>query len=219
MSTIGIVDDREDVRITITDSIRLALPEGWDALDISPFKTLDNYLIWISQFEIVALIIDEQLNEASNQGVAVNYAGHDLVDYIRQYLPEFPIFVVTSYKNDPALQEELDGRFKYVEDIIERNAFYERPDDYIARITRAGQRYSQTFEGELAELADFAKKAATGESISIEERERAKAIQTKLETAFPIDSISTRGEWLSRMEQLIEELEVLKTDIKKQIGE
>lgn len=216
MSVIGIVDDRDDVREIMRDSVRLALPQGWAEIDISPLNSLKDYPSWIGQNEIVALIIDERLNEAAtNTGTAVSYEGHNLVDYMRRYMPELPIFVVTSFQDDPDLRE----RFRHVEDIIERNEFYERPGDYISRITRAGQRYLQTFEGELAELADFAKKSALGESISDKEQERAKAIQTKLEMAFPIESIASRGEWLSRMEQLIAEMETLKSDIEQQIGE
>ncbi len=213
MSVIGIVDDRDDVRAIMIDNVRLALPDGWEAIDIPPWNTLDNYPSWISQEEIVALIIDERLNEVANANGAVDYEGHDLVDYMRQHMPEFPIFVVTSYKEDAP---ELGERFKDVEDIIERNNFYERSGDYIPRIIRAGQRYLQTFEQELAELADFAKRSAAGEDISTGEYERAKAIQTKIETAFPIENIASRGEWLSQMEQLIAELETLKTDIEQQ---
>ncbi|VAW35541.1 hypothetical protein MNBD_CHLOROFLEXI01-3445 [hydrothermal vent metagenome] len=213
MSVIGIVDDRDDVRAIMLDNVRLALPDGWEAIDISPWNSLDNYPSWISQEEIVALIIDERLNEVANASGAVDYEGHDLVDYMRQHMPEFPIFVVTSYKEDAL---ELGERFKDVEDIIERNQFYERSSDYIPRIIRAGQRYLQTFERELAELGDFAKKSAIGEDSSTEEHERAKAIQTKIETAFPIENIASRGELLSQMEQLIAELETLKTDIEQQ---
>lgn len=215
MSVIGIVDDRDDVRGIMRDSVRLALPQEWEEIDISPLSSLADYPSWISQNEIVALIIDERLNEATNTGTTVSYEGHNLVDYMRQHMPELPIFVVTSFQDDPELRE----RFRHVEDIIERNEFYERPGDYTTRITRAGQRYLQTFEGELAELADFAKKSALGESLTVEEKERAKAIQTKLETAFPIESITSRGEWLSRMEQLVTELKTLKTDVEQQIGE
>lgn len=213
MPIIGIIDDRDDVRTIMIDSVRLALPDGWEAIDISPFSSLDTYPSWISQEEIAVLIIDERLNEVASASGAVHYEGHDLVDYMRLHIPEFPIFVVTSYKEDA---HELEERFKDVEDIITRNQFYERSGDYISRIIRAGQRYLQAFEHELAELADFAKKSAAGEAVSSEERERAKAIQTKIETAFPIENIASRGEWLSQMEQLITELEALKTDIEQQ---
>lgn len=215
MPTIGIVDDRDDVREIMWDNVRLALPNEWEVIAISPWESLEHYPSWVNQHEITVLVIDEKLNELlTNAGTAVSYEGHDLVDYMRQYMPEFPIFVVTSYPNDPDLQE----RFKYVEDIIERNKFYDRSEDYIPRLTRAGQRYLQVYEGELAELADFARKSAIGEPISVEEQERARAIQTKLVSTFPIENITSRSEWLSQMEQLIEKLELLKNDIEHQTG-
>ncbi len=212
MSVIGIVDDRDDVRTIMLDNVDLALSDGWEAIAIPPLSSLDSYPSWIGQEEIIVLIIDERLNEVASADGAVDYEGHDLVDHLRQHLPEFPIFVVTSYKENAP---ELDERFKDVEDIIERNQFYEHVNNYIPRILRAGQRYLRTFEQELAELAEFAKKSAAGEDVSPEEQKRAKAIQTKIETAFPVENIASRSEWLSQMEQLIEELEALKIDIEQ----
>lgn len=217
MPVIGVIDDRQDVRKILSDSISLTLPTGWEVIDIPPWSSLNIYPSWISENEIVALIIDEQLNEATDKSDAVNYQGHDLVDYLRQYLKELPIFVVTSHLMDSDFHDELQERFKYVEDMIERNQFYERPSDYVERMTRAGQRYLQTFEQELADLAEFAKKAAIGEDVSPEEQKRAIAIQTKIETAFPIENIANRSEWLLQMQHLIEELETLKIDIEQRL--
>lgn len=220
MPAIGIVDDRENVLSNMRDSVRLALLRNslneWEVFAIFPHKFLYDYPSWISQNEIVALIIDERLNEVlTDSEEAVSYEGHGLVDFLRSHIPEIPIFVVTSNQDDSELLE----RFKYVEDIIERSEYYDRSVDYIARITRSGQRFLQTFEDELTELANFATKVATGETILAEERDRAKAIQTKLETAFPVESIASRSEWLSHMEQLITELETLQANIEEQIGD
>ena len=114
MSIIGIVDDRDDVRTIMLDTVELALSDGWEAIAIPPLSSLDSYPSWISQEEIVVLLIDERLNEVANVNGAVDYEGHDLVDYMRQHMPEFPIFVVTSYKENAP---DLDERFKDVEDI------------------------------------------------------------------------------------------------------
>ncbi len=215
MPTIGIIDDREDIREILTENVRLYLKQDWDVVGVPPLPEVDEYPSWISQNDIVAIIIDEKLDEkiaASSE--AVKYLGHDLVDYIRERILELPIFVITSFANEPDLVE----RFKYVEDIIDRKDYYSRPSDYIERITRAAQRYLQTYESELAALASFSEKIASGEDVTDDEIRQAKAIKTKIESAYPIGEITGRNAWLNHMEILIDQLESLKTQIEERLG-
>lgn len=95
MAAIGVIDDREEERQIIVDGITLGQGDNsWNVVDDNPLAGLDEYLAWISQNKICSLVIDELLDEKVNNGSAVDYKGHNLVDYIRQHFPTLPIFVV-----------------------------------------------------------------------------------------------------------------------------
>lgn len=210
MPTIGIVDDRADVRAVIADSLSLELPETWTIIDIDPLPNKTDYPSWIGANKISVLIIDERLNETfTTDAGAVRYFGHDLVLELRMKMTSFPIFVITSYPND----EELRFRFADVEDIIDRTAFSRNPASYAARFARASQRYLETFERELAELSDIAVKSATGANISTAERTRAKAIQEKINIAFDFEHIEHRSQWIEQMEATIQEFDQLRQEL------
>jgi len=215
MPNIIVIDDRRDTRKTIVDSIDLVLTDlenDWNVIGIEPLPDLIDYPSWITEHDAAAIIIDERLTEVPvNDGEAVSYEGHELVDFIRERMNEFPIYVVTSYERDPEIQE----RFKAVEELIRRNDFSRGTANYVPRIIRAGQRYLTTFAQELSELSTYASKSAVGAETSEEERTRARAIQTKLSLAFSIDDISDKSEWLSKMDEMLNHLEQLKEKIQK----
>jgi hypothetical protein len=163
MTSIGVIDDRNEERQIIVDGIKFGKNnDAWTVIDSKPLTKLEEYPAWIGQNKICALVIDELLDEKINGGVAVEYKGHNLVDFIRQHIPTLPIFVVTSYSNDSSLRE----RFKDVEDIVERQIFSSNYRDYVPRIIRAAQQYLNVFQEELNELALFAQRVATGEAVS-----------------------------------------------------
>lgn len=212
MTTIGVIDDRDELRALLSKTIKLNLPNDWLVYDSRPLHELDQYPSWISANKVCALVLDEKLNEASSDDEgAVAYCGHDLVDFIRRRIPTLPIFVVTSYESDSDLQD----RFKDVEDIISRTDFGRKSEDYVARMVRASQQYLETFETELAQLAAFAFKSATGDLLSDAEKTQALAIQQKIATAFSVASIDNKSQWLNAMHDTLEELEGLKQDMEK----
>ena len=215
MTSIGVIDDRNEERQIIVSGIRFGKnDDAWNIVDSKPLTKLEEYPAWIGQNKICALVIDELLDEKINGGTAVEYKGHDLVDFIRQHFPTFPIFVVTSYSNDPSLRE----RFKDVEDIVERQIFSSNYKDYVPRIIRAAQQYLNVFQEELSELALFAQRVATGEAVSDNEQARAQAIQTKLDIAYSINAISDISNWLDGASEIVEKIEELRKEIENRLG-
>jgi len=215
MATIGVIDDRNEDRQIIVDGINLGKhDDSWNVVDNKPLTNLEEYPAWISENKICSLVIDELLNEKVNGGNAVEYKGHDLVDYIRKRFATLPIFVITSYSNDPSLRQ----RFKDVEDIVERQVFGQDYKNYAPRIIRAAQQYLNVFQTELNELSLFAQRAATGEIISNEEQARAQAIQTKLDIAYSIGTISDISVWLHEATDLVDKIEELRKEIEKKTG-
>lgn len=216
MTAIGVIDDRDKDREMIVSGIRLGNKEdGWIIVDDLPLPSLDEYPAWISQNKICALVIDELLDEKIIKGVAVDYRGHDLVDYIRKRIPTLPIFVITAHANDDILQE----RFKDVEEIIARDEFGRLYKNYVPRIIRSAQQYLNIFQNDLNELSIIAQKTAMGEEVSFDEYYRAQAIKTKLDIAFTTDDILNISNWLEDVAILIDKIEKLRKDIESKLGE
>ncbi len=120
MTAIAVIDDRDNIRKMIVDEILLGNQEsGWQIIDSVPLPSLEEYPSWIGQNKICAMVIDELLDEKIINGEAVNYWGHDLVDFIRERFKTMPIFIISAHSDDDSLQE----RFKDVEEIIERDDF------------------------------------------------------------------------------------------------
>lgn len=215
MATIGIIDDRDvDRSMIVRFTKRGNSQEGWDVVDSPPFERLDDYPSWIAAQKISALIIDERLDEVLINGRAVNYQGHDLVDYLREHIKNLPIFVITAHITDRLLQD----RFKDVEDIIDRRRYGSEYANYVPRIIRSAQKFTSIFEKELSQLSTFAQKIATGETVTEEERNRAEAIRANLDIAYPIESISDISNWVTEANQLVEQLESLRGDLEKRMG-
>ncbi len=209
MPSIAIIDDRKDARETIKINLNLALSlyANWTSIDIEPFENIEDYPSWIKENEIVAFLLDERLNEQSIMGQnQISYSGHGLVDFIRKYLSTFPIFIITTYPEDP----ELINRFKDVESIIERVEFNKNYEKYVPRVVRSAQKYLDTFESELSELSKIAAKIAHGK-YDDSERERLKAIQAKIGFAFPTETFIQRSELLDKCENILKKLEALKS--------
>jgi hypothetical protein len=215
MTMIGVIDDRDVDRQMIVDGIGLGNKEGgWGIINTVPLPALDEYPAWISQNKICALILDELLDEKVNQGKAVDYQGHDLVDFIRERFRTLPIFVITAHSSDLILQE----RFKDVEEIIDRGEFARAYSKYVPRITRSAQQYLNIFREELNALAIYAQKVATGGTITDDEKKNAQAIQTKLGAAYSLNSVTDISSWLDEATSLVGKIEELRKEIENKTG-
>ena len=215
MLTIGLVDDRDVDRGMIVDAFRLQdNSDKWEIVDIKPFLDINQYPSWISQNKICVLIVDERLDEELfENGMAVSYKGHLLIDYIRSRFKTIPVFVITNYPSDDSLSE----RFKDVEGIINRTDFSTNKKDYIPRIIRSAQQYLDMFQEELKELADYAYKIAIGERISEKECEHIDAIKFKLNSPYMICENNDISQWLEKANELLAGIEKLQKEIEGKI--
>lgn len=211
MPTIAIIDDRKDHRSTIKRLVDTELFGDWDSIEVAPLPDLEDYPSWLTENEVAVILLDERLNEQRTKGKNLsNYEGHHLVEFIRTHLPTLPIFVITSYPND----EELKKKFKDVEEIIFRQEFAIKADEYVPRFLRSGQRYLEAFQKELTELSDGADKIAKGEATG-EDIGKVKAIQAKLGMIFPYDIIKSRCEWTDELEANLRKFKELSIEINK----
>lgn len=213
MTAIGIIDDREDTRNTLRRRIEREIDGRLGVLATAPFADKADCLAWIRAQQIGAVVLDEKLHEAIGQsGEAVDYEGHDLVDYLRAVLPELPIWIVTSY----AGEEPLLARYGSVEGILQRDDFYSKATAESERIARSAMRFVESNRRDLSRLTTLAEKIAQGVATS-EEQEEAKALQGKLSVAVPVEAYLTRSNLLSETEAVLKKAEKLKAELAKAI--
>lgn len=144
MPKITIVDDRKDFRTTLKRKIEAFFIKSklkdWEVMDISPFQNKSEYFPWLLENDVVVLILDERLQENIEESESVNYKGSELIEEIRRHLKEFPVYAITNYSRDPDLQ----SKFPLFDEILDRDSFYSKADEYITRFIRSGQRYIQS---------------------------------------------------------------------------
>lgn len=202
MPTIAIIDDRRDHRETVLRLVETFLPgDTWSVVACPPLADLQDYPAWLIEHGVATLLLDEKLQEEVEDD-PVTYEGHDLIEYLRQRHPTLPIFVVTAYQTDP----DLNARFGEVEGIISRDSLAERAEEYVARFVRAGSRFWEEHEQELAQLGNVASAIARGEATETQ-IDQARALQAKLGLSFRITEVQKRAEWLQELDGLLRRLE------------
>lgn len=217
MPVIGIIDDREDIRTTLKRFIDIAIKKQqlpWITIDIFPFKDKNDYISWIKENEISILILDEKLQEGSHSAANVDYNGSKLIEFIRNTLPEFPVFAITSYPKDPDLQK----KFPLFDEILGRDDFFKRYDEYTTRFVRAGQRFVDVYNSQLSRLSDLSKKVAIG-SANDSDLSEVKALQEYLNIPFASLVYTNREEWLKLYQSKMDELSNISARIKSFIEE
>ncbi len=209
MPNIAIVDDRIDFRTTLKRKIELSLKKLnqsiWSVIDIDPFVDMDDYVVWIKDNDIAILILDEKLQEVAS-GSKVNYSGSLLIEKIRESLKEFPVFAITSYPNEPDLQ----NKFPLFDEILERDTFYNKCDEYVSRFLRAGQRFLTTHYTQLKQISDLSQKVASGTATN-EEKGLLASLQTLM--GLPYSHLPNREEWLKEYESKLKKLEEISSKI------
>lgn len=212
MPVIGIIDDREDFRTTLRRTIDLSIKKQmlpWITIDIFPFQDMKDYISWIKENEISILILDERLQEGNHSAKNVNYNGSKLIEFIRDSLPEFPVFAITNYPKDPDLQK----KFPLFDEILGRDDFFKKSDEYTVRFTRAGQRFLDVYNSQLTKLSDLSKKVAIGTADDNDLNEL-KALQEYLNIPFASLIFSNREEWLKLYQAKMDELAQISNRIK-----
>ncbi len=212
MPAIGLIDDRREHRTTARHLLEEGLGSGWRVVDTEPLPRLEDYPSWIHENQIAVLVLDERLHEqALDSEGHVDYDGHSLVDFFRLTDASFPIFILTSFRED----DEVQQRFGAVEDIIRRTDFMDADlaKQYAARMVRAAHRFLQTFERELAKLSETAARVASG-TADTEDLQMVKALQSKIGLAFP-QGLSDRSNWISSIEGKLVEFAALRREIEE----
>lgn len=212
MLTLGIIDDRNDKRTSFARKINLEIKKfdtSWNILDIEPFINKDDYLSWISENNIAALIIDERLyEEETGCGNNINYSGHELVEFLRGKFKDLPLYIVTNV----TISEELKKTYKQFNLILSNSEFDEKIKDYLNLIIMSGHRFFNDYQNELERLSELSAKMVKGKANDNDIKE-AKALQTKLSIPHYADQITDREQWIEEVSGLKDKLEQLSSEI------
>jgi len=214
MAKIAIVDDNKDQSGTVKTNIEIALAEIGSDLEVItsvPFKDPNSYFDFIEQNEICVLILDEMLNDQSNdENGPVDYKGSDLITTLRTKLPDFPIFALTVIPTDGDLKE----KYSLYEDIISRKEFYDDANKYVPKFWRAAKNYLKENIDELSEFNQLTTDISGGNT-DPELIKKLQALQVKLE--MPFSGFDDRNSWLKEYESQINSLEKLNETIKSKL--
>ncbi|WP_157666726.1 hypothetical protein [Bordetella genomosp. 13] len=182
-----IVDDRNDVRSDLRELIELNLPDGTEieVIDIFPLDEIRAYASFILEHDVCALLLDEQLGERKNPetGAHISYYGHDVIECLRDALPDFPVYIVTTF----GIASDLVAKEAEFEDLIERDLILQKPEMYTNRIKRAASRFQEAMHRHLERLNTLTLKAAHG-NLSPEEQSTLASIRQLLGLPFTGDS-------------------------------
>ncbi|MFC1453537.1 hypothetical protein ACFLSJ_09380, partial [Verrucomicrobiota bacterium] len=151
--------------------------------------------------------LDEQGEDVQQH---VDYKGHDLVLTIRAQLPELPVFVVTSYERD----EDLQAHFGDVEGILKRTDVSQDPNKHVRRMVRAGMRFVEVHERNLATLSALASKVATGSATDADIAEL-RSLQTMLGLNYVTQEEIDRSSALTKIEAMIDQLSALQVSVQE----
>jgi CheY-like chemotaxis protein len=208
MLTVLIVDDDKDVRATLRELIELELPDGSDIKIEAepPLPEVNDYSSYVLEHEIAVLILDERLNERPlpSTGKHVGYLGHDVIAGIRSSLPDFPVFVVTTYAGDDALNSQ-SAEF---EAIVDRDEFRNKSAEYTKRILRAGSRFHESMQQQLALISELSLKALN-EPLSEEDKKRLNATRQLLGFPFAMADDALMSDLVNKAQQLALESKTL----------
>lgn len=211
MAGICIIDDRADIRGTLENKIRFVLKKrqlDWNIISQDPFLDKTEYLNFINEMDIGVLILDERLHESSTGQQSVNYNGSDLVKFLRQYLKNFPIYSITSYHED----DELENQFSQFDEIIARESFYSKAEEYVERFVRAGQRFLDDHNKQLLKLSELSELIAKGTATE-ENLKELKIVQESLNIPFSDYGYPHKESWLQDYEKNILDLASLSDEI------
>src|SRR4051812_1420563 len=80
---------------------------------VHPFRELAQYNSLLPKPDTAAFLIDQRLQVSGE----VNYSGIQLASHLRSIASKLPIYILTSYKDDPV----LEANAQTVEDIIDKD--------------------------------------------------------------------------------------------------
>lgn len=216
MITIGLVDDDGDKRGTLLKTLKRTIKDESVAfVDIFPLDDPGDYISWIAQNQIHAIVIDWRLNEqSSGKGSPVKYQGDAIVKAIRVKLPYFPIFVLTAYATD----DDVDMHDSDVELIEDRTEFGMDRDKLAKRLIRAASRFSESKQKQLSRVSELAKLCAIGKASTAQKKEL-RELQDQLQLGVVSDAALTQSEALCDAQNALDATNKLIENIEKKLAE
>ncbi|MFA5934556.1 MAG: hypothetical protein WC827_01560 [Candidatus Paceibacterota bacterium] len=217
---IAVVDDRDDARKMVADVIEdaiinLDIKNNWSVIETTPFLNLGDYSKWINNEQIGVLILDERLGEVpGTSGKSVNYKGSDLVNILRTQFKGMPIYGVTSYPDDPSMQQH----FALFDEVMKREDFSSKASLYVERFLRTYKNFLESNEKELTELSMISKRIAIGKATT-KQKKRAEAIQKNLEIPVTTIALNSRKEWLDAYQEVIDSFKMAQKEAKRYLNQ
>lgn len=215
MITIGIIDDNSEQRDSFKDAIEIYLHKnkrgGVEVIDIEPLPNIDDYINWINQNDIVALIIDEKLAEQPliATGLSCGYEGHEMAQNLRSRSSIIPIHVVTSSK----INEDLTQNRELFENILSRKDFLNERDKYAEIFIRSGQRFFEENQKLFERIAEISKKIVKNDA-SNEEIKELEGIQEYIQTPLYSEEMILRQDLINTFKNDLEELRKINQEAK-----
>jgi hypothetical protein len=167
------------------------------------------------QNDVRVLLVDQVLGDQPPPGEpALEYKGHGVVESIRKVLPNFPVYVFTSYQDDSDLPDHLAD----AEYVIPRENLRQEIDIWVPRMVRSGQRFHEEHERQLQTITALAAKVATG-SASNDEKEELNRLQIAMGTPISASVNLKREEALAGAETKVTEIETLISELEALINE
>jgi len=214
MITIGIIDDNPEQRDSFKDAIELYLKkanrEGIEVLDIEPLEKKEDYITWINEHEVAALIIDEKLADTPlSTGSHCEYEGHEMAESLRKYDSTIPIHVVTSAKNN---QDLVENRSLF-ENVLSRGDFLKNKEVWSEIFIRSGQQYYNEREElfqRIAELSNLiVENKATTEDIT-----ELRGLQEYFQMPLLSEELLSRGDLIKELQTDLIELQKINEEAK-----
>jgi len=211
VSVIAVVDDRQDMRESVAERIKLGLEDlklDWEVIAEEPLETIEDYPAWISENEVSVLVLDEKLgDEIGSRGAATSYTGHEVAAALRERIPELPQMIITSIKNS----DELEGAAE-LDAIVQRSEFDKHWRTHVERMVRLATRFVDRNEADLAELTALTNRVVH-ETASEEDIARLNALREKFQLGVNQSEIVTLRKLLSdadgvkqRLQHVLDEL-------------
>jgi hypothetical protein len=214
---IGLIDDKDVSRRAFMLQINLKLKQNfpsWTIIDSKPFSQPDEYRQWILENDISVLITDERLDEeAMDNGKYSQMLGSDLVQYLRGYLKDFPIYCITNID----ITEKLKGALSYFNLILNKRNFDDDIDNYLNLFTKSGESYFHEFERELGLIGTLSESIAKGNG-SPNDVIKLKSLQTRLLIPHISEEVINRMDYLDKLEEKVREIKEMKDELINQLN-
>lgn len=220
MLKVAIIDDNKEIRTRVAKRISRYLKKEnikWEVLHFDPLEHVEDYSNWIIKNKVIILIVDEKLKVIPNsKGISTSYNGHDIVKLLRKTNKQLPIYVITAFAADSALQG-MKGDF---DGIVSRTLFstQEHANQYIQRFVRATQKYLANYQTEYNRLAELSELVALDKATP-ENLAELRGLQTKLQIPLASFINNDRKSWLIELEKKTNRLESLSEKIKQFLAE